>query len=425
MKYEQPFGITDTDASYINGNPDTGTMGSIPPAASIENPQREIVNLIKDVNAVTPNGADLHQLGKSVQTGRLNYGVDVGVVNAMIVPLVPIPDAYYGGMQVRFKAKFAPTAATTLDAGRGARSVVKSGGAILRGSEWAIGDIITVVFDDVGQQWQMPPSPVAMLYGPRDYYVSTTGLDTNDGLTVSTPFLTLQKAQNMTQLYNLNGYNITIHVADGAYSASGPGVTCGAINGSGSISYIGNPANPTACQVTNTTGSAFLFSGKGYSVDGFSVAASGGTNGVGNNGVWITGGSVAIHNMEWRLCTDFHIGADAAAYVGYFGPISRIVASAGQSHMASFNSSYIQCAWAPVTIQIDVRAPVSFPSGFAFVTGGGNIYGRIVQPVLNPGNVTGPRYQVVANGVLGTAGGGANYYPGTAVGIVATGGQYV
>lgn len=421
MKYEQPFGITDADASYINGNPDTGTMGSIPSAASIENPQREIVNLIKDVGAVTPNASDLHQLGKSVQTGRLNFGVDVGVVNAMIVPLVPVPDAYYGGMEVRFKAKFAPTAATTLDAGRGARSVVKSGGAILKGSEWSIGDIIQVTFEATSQQWQLPPSPIAMLYGPRDYYVSTAGLDTNDGLTINTPFKTLQKAQNMTQLYNLNGYDITIHVADGSYAA----VACGAVNGSGTIHYVGNPANPTACQVTNTAGSAFLMSGFGaYTTDGFSVAASGGTNGTANNGVWVVKATVTIYNMEWRTCTDFHIGADAAAYIGYVGPISRIVGSAGQAHMASFNSSYIQCNWAPVTVQIDVRAPVSFPGGFCSVANGGNIYGRIVQPVLNPGNVTGPRYYVTGNGVLSTAAGGANYYPGTTAGVTATGGQY-
>ena len=47
MKYNQPYGVADEDAPYINGNPSTGTMGSIPPAASIEYPQREIVNMIE------------------------------------------------------------------------------------------------------------------------------------------------------------------------------------------------------------------------------------------------------------------------------------------------------------------------------------------------------------------------------------------
>jgi hypothetical protein len=47
LQYNQPFGISDPNASYINGNPATGTMGSIPPALSIEHPQREIVNVIQ------------------------------------------------------------------------------------------------------------------------------------------------------------------------------------------------------------------------------------------------------------------------------------------------------------------------------------------------------------------------------------------
>ena len=47
MLYNQPFGITDPNAPYINGNPNTGTMGSIPPALSIEHPQREIVKVIQ------------------------------------------------------------------------------------------------------------------------------------------------------------------------------------------------------------------------------------------------------------------------------------------------------------------------------------------------------------------------------------------
>lgn len=47
MLYNQPYGISDPNASYINGNPSTGTMGSIPPALSIEHPQREIVKVIQ------------------------------------------------------------------------------------------------------------------------------------------------------------------------------------------------------------------------------------------------------------------------------------------------------------------------------------------------------------------------------------------
>jgi hypothetical protein len=43
----------------------------------------------------------------------------------------------------------------------------------------------------------------------------------------------------------------------------------------------------------------------------------------------------------------------------------------------------------------------------------------------NGGTVTGQRYNVAANGVIFTNGGGANYLPGNAAGASATGGQYL
>ena len=77
MKYNQPFGISDPEAAYINGNPATGTMGSIPPASSVEYDQREIVAVIKyafdkglidfnNVACASPSNSDLQQLLKAI-----------------------------------------------------------------------------------------------------------------------------------------------------------------------------------------------------------------------------------------------------------------------------------------------------------------------------------------------------------------------
>lgn len=58
MRYSQPFGTPDpplgTYPRYVNGNPVTGTEGSIPPASSFDEDQIEIINVI--VNA--KGGAD-------------------------------------------------------------------------------------------------------------------------------------------------------------------------------------------------------------------------------------------------------------------------------------------------------------------------------------------------------------------------------
>src|SRR4051812_33056939 len=105
MRYNSPYGTTDPEATYgsqpyVNGNPSTGQMGSIPPAASIEYPQREIANLITDANLAAPSNSDLHQLAKAVQSGLLNSKDDSGTANAYSVTLVPAPTAYFKYMRI-------------------------------------------------------------------------------------------------------------------------------------------------------------------------------------------------------------------------------------------------------------------------------------------------------------------------------------
>ena len=66
MKYVPPLGATDPNASYQDGNPEAGILGSIVPAAAIERPQREILNVLTAAG-LTPSDTDLTQLpfGKS------------------------------------------------------------------------------------------------------------------------------------------------------------------------------------------------------------------------------------------------------------------------------------------------------------------------------------------------------------------------
>jgi hypothetical protein len=68
MKYTQPHDKPgDPNAPYVNGNPATGTPGSIPPAAAFEEHQRELVHLI-EYSGQTPSPADLQQVRKAIQS---------------------------------------------------------------------------------------------------------------------------------------------------------------------------------------------------------------------------------------------------------------------------------------------------------------------------------------------------------------------
>lgn len=138
MKYNAPYGASDQDAPFVNGNPLTGTAGSVPPAQSIEHPQREIVNAIIAAG-LTPDANDLTQLSKAiialvgsgrpfatpaevlaaaltnkvispatlapaVQGGKWRYAVSGGTANALTVTLNPVPTEAPQYIKVRFSA---------------------------------------------------------------------------------------------------------------------------------------------------------------------------------------------------------------------------------------------------------------------------------------------------------------------------------
>ena len=224
MKYEQPYGQSDPNASYINGNPSTGTMGSIPPAASIENPQREIVNLIVDTGG-SPTDTDLHQLGKGVQSGKLIYAEDFGIPNSYLINVIPALTAYAAGQGWNVKIKNSNTNVSVININSlGPRHIVLKDGQPLKGGEMLSGAIVKLVDDGTNLQLQDVGSIGAALMANKVYYVNAVlGDDTlYDGTTATVsaphgPFRTIQRAITATQSWNMNGYSVTIFVADGVY----------------------------------------------------------------------------------------------------------------------------------------------------------------------------------------------------------------
>ncbi len=153
MKYQQPFGISDPNASYINGDPSQARRGSIPPGMAIEGPQREVVGVISK-SLLTPDDTDLLQLAKGVRSQALNYAVDSGATNTMVVALDPPLTAYTPGLPLRVKVLHTNTSVTvTLDAGGGTRPVVKMDGSTPAIGDLVAGGIIEVTYS--GTVWQL------------------------------------------------------------------------------------------------------------------------------------------------------------------------------------------------------------------------------------------------------------------------------
>ena len=152
MKYEAPYGVTDPNAPYINGNPATGQAGSIPPAAAFEYPMRELVAMITG-GGETPSDADLQQLLKAARSQFANYCADVGVTNALVGVFSPAIAIYTMGMPFRVLVSHTNTGASTFDGGAGAHPIKHCDGTDVAGDDLPAGALVELVW--AGSAFQM------------------------------------------------------------------------------------------------------------------------------------------------------------------------------------------------------------------------------------------------------------------------------
>ena len=168
MKYVQPYGISDPNASYINGDPSIARQGSIPPAAAFENPMRELVHIITDSNIV-PSDTDLEQCAKGMRSQFMNYCIDTGSVNTLSVALSPPIGAYTFGLPLRVRIANTNTGSTTIDAGAGRVPVKKPNGSELQPGDLPAFGLAELVYD--GTVFQMINFTGAAPSGPPQTFL--------------------------------------------------------------------------------------------------------------------------------------------------------------------------------------------------------------------------------------------------------------
>lgn len=202
MKYQQPFGTVD-GSPYINGNPATGTQGSIPPGESIEHPQRELVDLITKEGLI-PSSLDLGQVAKAIQLGKISYGQDTGSSNALEVSLVPTPGAYQAGFPLIVRK--IPTANTsttpTLNVnGLGPKPVVNIDGSALPIGSMIADGLFHFVYD--GTKFRLmglgPTSLSELVNERRPYFCLNTSASGESGVTYA-PDNTWTVIQNLNTI---------------------------------------------------------------------------------------------------------------------------------------------------------------------------------------------------------------------------------
>lgn len=242
----------------------------------------------------------------------------------------------------------------------------------------------------------------------RTYYVRTDGNNGNSGLanTSGGAFLTLQKAYDTVAGLDLNGYTVTIMVADGTYTAglliSSPWT------GGGAVVIEGNVATPanvllncaaSAClSVTATLQGTLL-------IRGFKLVSTGGAStGLNHAGV----GVMNFSNIEFGACSSWHIAA-AASGARIVAVGSYKISNAAAAHILSLNYGIVQITGATVTL----TGTPAWGVACVYATRAGMV---IAEVVTFSGSATGARYAIDSNSVVYTGGGGSNYFPGNSAG---------
>jgi len=133
MIYNPPMGGAANDP-YVTGNPATATAGSIPPGAAIEQPQREIVNVITAAG-LTASSSNVGQLAQAIQNGGLWVANAGGSSDAITASFSPAVTGLQNGMSLSVRSSAANLTATpTFTPNNGviaAHTIVKGAGAPL------------------------------------------------------------------------------------------------------------------------------------------------------------------------------------------------------------------------------------------------------------------------------------------------------
>jgi len=323
MKYVAPYGSSDPNAPYVNGDPSTGQMGSIPPAAAFEHPLRELVALITK-SGLTPSELSLVQAAIAIRSGAMNYRAAGGTANALTIALDPAPSDWLDlkGMPLNLLLAATNSGAATLAVSglSGTKSILRPGGAALVPGDLGAGALLRVMFD--GTAFQM--GGLTQQSGRTTVVYSTAG--SFSWVCPAGVF----SVRVMVWAAGGGGGGATA-AANSVASSGGageyregvfavvPGTTYTIVVGAGGTAGNNSPTNGGAGGSSSFGGVITAIGGSG----GFAAnGAIQGTAGAGGNGG--SGGSIARPGIgggiAFGIPAGFVLGQGGAAYTGNFTP---------------------------------------------------------------------------------------------------------
>lgn len=287
--------------------------------------------------------------------------------------------------------------------------------------------LTSVTSDDTLTGLGTPSDPLSVtnpareaLTADRTYYVSTTGSDSNDGLTSGTAFLTLQKAYDVAA-GTLDGYgfDIYIQVANGTYSA---GINFDKSQvGIRTIYVVGDSTTPSNDIIDPGAGggNCFTFNTVGnFNINGFKMNYTGTPASFASMfKVSNPSSNAEFSNVEFGSASGvaFHITLEDGRLLA-----NSNYTISGDAYWHVFNDGGIFEQYNKTVTLSGTRAF----NIFAYCRGNRTRPTSIFRNITYTGSATGQRYKVETHGLLVGNPAVSTYFPGSTAGTIIDYGLY-
>lgn len=253
------------------------------------------------------------------------------------------------------------------------------------------------------------------LQADRTYYVRTDGSDSNAGLVNSAAgaFLTRQAAWDALARLDLNGFNVTVQVADGTYTG---GLTATRVPvGNGTVTIQGNLTTWSNVAINTTATDCFRFPtamAATVLIQGFKLT----TTTSGRCIIVVAPVQVQFNKIEFGACATQHLNAtNAGSMLSAATGASYTISSSVTAHVSAQRAGQVALSGATITFSGSLTL-----GNFLIGSDAGMILATAMSWV---GTFTGGRAAANSSSLIDN--GGANNIPGTTGPVTATGGQYI
>lgn len=248
------------------------------------------------------------------------------------------------------------------------------------------------------------------LLGDRTYYVSPTGSDLFPGTSSLLPFKTIQKAVDTAYSLDWNGYNVTIQLADGTYTAGvvASGRFVGLTTYNGGLTIKGNAATPSNVQVIPATSSYSFNADKGANliIKDLYVANP-------NGGICLLAtqsGTIYFGNLEFGQSAYTHCEATQWGFINAISNYKISGGAVGHLHCPQGGQIWVN------NVNVTLVGTPNFTTFFVGVAGPGECH---AMSFTFTGSATGPRFLVHSAGtIFMNAAANLNYFPGSIAGTI-------